>query len=228
MLCVLLMIFAISGPNAYALTFFPPDSKPYGLEYSEYGKIYWKWLVGLDDDGHPILDRTGEFCSNGQNISSFPVFFITGGGGGAVDRVCHVPEGKSLLIMLSSAEFSEIESDFQGIDSKLIEDTLIEAARTDQDKLNGLTLNINGTVYSQPELEKYRTSTGIFKAYFADNSLFETVPGAVPGTWRVASDNLYVITEPLKEGTYDIIVKGALCYPCLYSWDLGYRLIVSK
>lgn len=72
----------------------PPQSKPYGKTYGQWGADWWRWALSIPADSNPILDPTGASCGLGQ---SGPVWFLAGTGGAAVTRECSVPAGRALF-----------------------------------------------------------------------------------------------------------------------------------
>lgn len=74
----------------------PPNSRPYGKTYGEWGAEWWKWAASIPAAQNPGLDPTGRFGHIGQ---SGPVWFLIGlYGSGSVERTVNVPVGKALLI----------------------------------------------------------------------------------------------------------------------------------
>jgi len=205
--------------SVLAIEIFPPNSNLYGLAYSEWGIKYWQWLLAIPKDVNPDNDLTGAFCANGQTDSDSPIFFLTGGGNGT-EKTCHVPQGKSLLVMVSAMEDSDAEAGIIRSD-----DELVRAATSDQDNLRALKLTLDGREYSKEELLKYRTSTGVFEVVFADPNIFD----AKPGPSRAASDNTFVVTEPLKSGTYKVEFSGSLAKPDgeFAVWNVKYKIVVE-
>ncbi|MDF0682648.1 MAG: hypothetical protein P0116_16945, partial [Candidatus Nitrosocosmicus sp.] len=107
-----LALSSIMIVGAQPLKPYPPDVSPFGKSYEEHATDYWRWLVSIPNDQAPFNDNTGDRCSNGQNNSSSPVFYLTGSGGDAskINRTCIVPEGKGIFIMAESSATSKTES----------------------------------------------------------------------------------------------------------------------
>ena len=85
------MAQATGNPNPRVL---PPNSRPYGLTYTEWDVRWADWLFSIPSDQNPLGDPDGRFCQVGQ---SGPVFFLGSNFGGTSVRSCTVPAGKSLL-----------------------------------------------------------------------------------------------------------------------------------
>jgi len=199
-LFTMILFSNISYSNVFAIEIFLPDSKPYDVPYADWGEKYWKWFLAIPATSHPDNPDSGVSCDAGQKNSSSPVFYLTGGSDGTVKK-CNVPQGKSVLIMLSSMEASDKE--FPG----LSDEELIEAARSDQDQLTSLSMTLDGKNYAMPQLLKYRTLTGIFDVIFGDPPMFGV---SDPGPARAVSDNTFVITKPLEAGNHTVGFEGTL------------------
>lgn len=81
-------------------------------------------------------------------------------------------------------------------------------------------LKINDTKVNL-DLSKYRIHTKAFDVTFPQDAIF----GAEPGESKVVADGYYVITEPLKSGTYKINFGRNI--PNVFLFDLTYNLIVK-
>ena len=224
----------IAGPLQFmeavnSVKILPPDSKPYGLSYTEHIKNFWKWLASIPVDSSPMKDMTGEKCSNGQSASNSSVFYLSGGGGGTWERVCKIPVGKAVLIPVMTVVSTTNELE----EGKGTPGRLDKIAKDDQDSVNSLFLKINDDEYPFANLSKYRTHTDLFDVVYPQGAIF----GARPGVSNAIADGYYIITEPLAKGTYAIQYKGSLgCSPdqegCLpdtvtFAHDIKYKLIVE-
>jgi hypothetical protein len=214
---------------ANSVKIFPPDSKPYGLSYTEHIKNFWKWLASIPVNASPMKDATGEKCSTGQSASNSSIFYLSGGGGGTWERVCKIPSGKGVLIpvMTVVSTTNELEEG-QGTPARLD-----KIAKDDQDSVNSLYVKINDDEYSFANLSKYRTHTDLFEVVYPQDAIFS----ARPGVSNAIADGYYIITEPLTNGSYTVQYKGSLgCSPdqegCLpdtvtFAHDIKYKLIVE-
>jgi hypothetical protein len=206
------------------LSIFPPGGEPYGLSYSEHIKNFWKWILEIPANDNPTNDDTGDKCSIGQLNTNSSVFYLAFNNGGNSDRTCKVPAGKALFIPVMQVEISDKESPGSS------DAQLAEAAKNDQDSVNSLYLKIGDKEYNFDELQKYRTATDIFEVDYADNGIFGIVEG---GPSKVAADGFYIITEPLKKGTYPVHFKSSLictgeeCTEANFVQDIKYNIIVE-
>jgi hypothetical protein len=83
---------AQGNPNPRVL---PPNSRPYGLTYTDWAVKWVQWAMAIPAGESPFSDPDGRFCHVGQ---AGPVFFLGNNFGGTTVRSCAVPAGKALLI----------------------------------------------------------------------------------------------------------------------------------
>ena len=185
-----------------SVNIFPPDSKPYNLTYADHAKNYWKWALSIPASENPVNDQTGEKCTNGQSNTSSSVFYLTYNNGGKSERTCTVPAGKGLLIPVMQVEWSDKESPGASVQE------LATSAKKDQDSVNSLYLKIGDKEYTYQDLLKYRIHpTEPFEVIFPDNGIAGVAKG---GPSKSVADGYYILTEPLKKGTYPIHYKSSL------------------
>lgn len=188
------------GSNSVGI--FPLNSKPFGLSYEDHIKNYWKLALSLPNDVNPWNDETGNMCRNGQESLNSSIFYLPTGGGGNFTRVCKIPAGSGIFIPVLVGEFSLLEL---GKDAK--PEDLPVSAKNDKDNMHVFTLDIGDKKLDTEDLRKYGIVTSLFNLTFPENNLF----GTEPGSTLAAADGYYVITEPLKNGTYVIRTYGEMC-----------------
>jgi hypothetical protein len=236
-ICFTILIISSSlsfAVGAESVKILPPKGKPLGLSYEDHAINYWKWVLSLPIDKSPYKDETGASCANGQSSNS-SVFYLSGGGGGTHERTCKVPAGKAVLIPVITVETSEKE--IPGATPEYLR----KVATIDQDHVTSLKLKINDTVFFDEKYDggialsknasaaEYRTPTRVFDVVFPQNAIF----GASAGPSKAAADGFYIITEPLKKGTYDIEYSGSIfcelteCLDLTFAQDMKYKLIVE-
>ena len=203
-MCVFFTLFVTTsfaqGSNSVGI--FPPESKPYGLSYEDHIKNYWRYAISLPNDVNPWNDDTGKMCRNGQEAINSSVFYLPANGGGNSTRVCKIPAGSGIFIPILVGEFSLLEL---GKDAKVAD--LPGFAKNDQDNMHVFTLAIGNKKLGTEDIRKYGIVTSPFNLTFPENNLF----GTEPGSTTAAADGYYVITEPLKKGTYVIRTYGEMC-----------------
>jgi hypothetical protein len=204
---------------------FPPDSKPYGLSYTEHVKNYWKFLASIPASITPMTDMTGERCIAGQ-MDNASVFYLAGSGAKIQKepRICNIPSGHGIMFMAGSSIMNSIaESPGSTIDE------LNEAAKQDSAEAKDLYVEINGQQkYTNADIRKFQVNTGEMKVEFPKNG--DGIFGvSQPGSTKAVADGFYMITEPLKPGIYDIHIKGINMDGKIKigHTDLKYHLIVK-
>jgi hypothetical protein len=90
--------FAEDGRVAKAPRVAPILSKPEGQTYGRWAAEWWQWALGVPLDTNPLVDETGEQCTQRQVDN---VWFLAGTVvPGPVVRECTIPEGKALFFPL--------------------------------------------------------------------------------------------------------------------------------
>jgi hypothetical protein len=224
-LSILLFSFvSLPVAGSTSVDIFPPGSKPYGIPYAEHIKNFWKWTLGIPGKDNPINDPTGEKCATGQLNTNSSVFYLAFNNGGVSERTCKVPAGKGLFIPVMQVEFSDKEAPGATIEE------LSLSAKTDQDSVNSLYLNIGDKEYNYEDLLKYRTHTDGFELDFADNGIFGVIEG---GPSKAVADGYYIMTEPLQKGNYTVHFKSSLscldpgCAEPNFAQDIKYNIIAG-
>jgi hypothetical protein len=219
---------AVAGSSSVKI--FPPESKPYGLTYSDHIKNFWKWALAIPDNENPVNDQTGQKCTAGQSNTTgesntnSSVFYLTLNNGGISERTCTVPAGRGLFIPVMQVEWSDKEAPGASVEE------LSKSARKDQDSVNSLYLKIGNKEYNFDELNKYRIHTDPFDVVFADNGIYGVKEG---GPSKVVADGRYVITEPLPKGNHTVHYKSSLICPdpdCAepnFAQDIKYNIIAK-
>jgi hypothetical protein len=216
---IMLPVTASSSVNIH-----PPGSEPYNLTYADHAKNFWKWTLAIPAVENPVNDQTGEKCSNGQMNSNSSVFYLSFNNGGKSERTCTVPAGTALLIPVMQVAITD-----KDIPGASIEE-LDSATKKDQDSVNSLYLKIGDKEYNYDDLLKYRTHTNAFDVVWADKAIFGIIDG---GPAKAVADGFYIITEPLKNGTYPIHFKSSLICPdpdCAdpnFVQDINYKIIAE-
>jgi hypothetical protein len=224
---MLILLFCAVSPPVLASTspsIFPPDSKPYGLAYTDHAQNFWQWLLSIPASQNPTEDLTGERCMNGQENSNSSVVYLSPSPGGKAERECIVPTGKGLLIPVMVMEISDKEAP-----GSTVED-LHNAATKDQDGVNSLYLNVDNAEYTFDDLTNYRIHTNVFEVVWPDNGAFGVREG---GPSNAVADGHYIITEPLTSGNHSIHYKSSLscpdpvCIEPVFAQDVKYNIIAK-
>jgi len=178
-------------------------------------------MISIPIHQNPIFDGTGAKTVASQQFSSSPVFYLANARGVNVVRTITIPSGKGVLIPVMVVEVSDKERPGEPLDV---------IAKTDQDSVTDLYLNINGNVYGDTFLREYRipAPTAPFDVEFPDNPIYY----ASPGKSKAVADGYYIITEVLPEGNHEIRFKsslacqGANCFEPHFNTDVTYKITV--
>lgn len=89
--------------NDVATWLVPPYERVDGKEVKGHAEGFWRWLQARDPKQHPALDRSGQFCAEGQ---SGAVWFLAGGAAAdRIERTCSVPFGSNIVVPVITAMF---------------------------------------------------------------------------------------------------------------------------
>ena len=80
--------------------------RSYCKSYPEWSEDYWQWFLSIPENEHPVLDKIGSSCGNGEEGS---VWFIPGSFVGPVTRNCAMPANTSLGIFVKVKYCSNAE-----------------------------------------------------------------------------------------------------------------------
>jgi len=203
---------------------FPPETKPYGLTYSDHIKNFWKWILAIPAKENPINDRTGDKCGIDQSETNSSIFYLAFNNGGKSERTCKIHAGKGLFIPVMQVEISN-----KDLPNASVED-LTANTKGDQDSVNSLYLQIDNKELNYDDLVKYRTNTGGFQVDMADNAIFGIVKG---GNSTAVADGFYILTEPLTKGNHTINFRSSLicsdpdCADPNFAQDIKYNIIAE-
>lgn len=81
----------------------PPYERVDEKDIRGHAEGFWRWLQGRDPKRHPALDRSGQFCAEGQ---SGALWFLAGGAAAdRIERTCAIPFGSSIVVPVITALF---------------------------------------------------------------------------------------------------------------------------
>jgi hypothetical protein len=198
----------------------PPDSRPQGFTYGDWGAKWWQWSYSIPSSINPLFDETGERCSLAQNGT---VWFLVGTQGGSVVRQCTVPQGTSLFFPLLNTVCT-----IAGGDANTPEE-LDECATGLMNQVTSLELEIDGIRIQDEELRKYRAQSTVFTLNLPieDNMLgvnVDSTPAVAEGYW--------IFLESLPPGNHQIRFGGTAGDPTLttgvnFVTEATYHITVS-
>jgi hypothetical protein len=212
----LIAIFTPSFLNASnsGITFYGKNSSPYGIPYTEWPKIWWKYWLGIPDNEHPGVDYDSKKCSVHQQG---PVWFLPDviSKGNDVSYTlrqfsCEIPKGKAILFPLSTGACWLGLPDFKDVADKLSPNPKVDAdlkacAVSPQDNTRIVYVQMNGTKLDTNKLD--RATTSFFNVTLPKNPVTDIFQGIKSGTSRAIADGYFLFLPPLQEGTYLIGFK---------------------
>ena len=198
----------------------PPNAKPYGLTYGEWGARWWQWVFSLPTPVNPLYDTTGANAAAGQHG---PVWFLAGtftGGDASVARTVTIPAGKALLIPIVNVEGSLADTPQVKTYPEVV--ALCEQF---MDSVTIADLTVDGRLMRIGPNTRYRT--GLVESWYTlpeDNIL-----GLAPGTYApVAYDGYYAMLKPLSVGRHVIKIHGrGVWFESIFDTQATYNLTVG-
>lgn len=175
---------------------YTPNSKPYGLSFSQWTVRWWRWLLSLPKTENPAVDQTGTYSKLSQKNKN--VWFLAGTFDGYVERECNVPIGKSILMPIINYECS-----FADEPSITTSDELELKCKSEIDDIKNLILIIDDLSISN--LYSYRVRSPVFPVYLQEQNIL----GINPGRTEMITDGFWIFLKPLKMGTHKLTSTGS-------------------
>lgn len=180
----------------------PPNARPNGLTYGQWGAKWWQWLMSIPAPVNPNFDSTGANCGQGQ---SGHVWFLPQSFGGNFTRTCQIPSGKALFFPIFNDLFGAGVFDCDPTNPGVPCDvpTLRAAAAAWMDNPLLLEASIDGVPVQN--LNAYRAKSPTpFNITFPEDAVF----GIPSGTYYPhVSDGYWLMLAPLSRGTHTIHIK---------------------
>lgn len=197
---------------------FPPDAKPYGVNYGEWTAKWWQWTSLIPLQKNPATDTTGGNCAEGQNG---PVWFLAGTFGGKAERICTVPTGKAILVPIINSECSYLENPDLKTESELR-----NCVKVLQDETTHVEATIDGM--NIPPAELYRVQSPLLNVTFPKDN----TAGIPAGTTQGVSDGNWLFLKSLATGKHDLHFNGVSVDftstgSNTFAVDVTYHLIVK-
>jgi hypothetical protein len=195
---------------------FPPDSQPYDLTYGEWTAKWWQWVHSIPTENNPVLDQTGEDCTQAQNQTG-PVWFLAGTSAGSAERTCTIQAGKAILLPIINVVGVRTAAE--------TEEELLTGIKELIDTISTLEASVDGVPLQN--LSNYRVQSPFFNDTLPNDNLL----GVPEGTYLAISDGYWVFLEPLPPGQHEIRLRGAIIDPTgitpSFETAVTYHLIVS-
>lgn len=190
----------------------PPQSRPYGATYGEWGAAWWQWALAQPASVNPVLDPSGAYCGADQ---SGQVWFLAGTFGFTFDRVCTVPLGKALLFPVLNIAY--IRDPGETITVEEMRQLLASIVENPSD----LFVIVDGEEVADVGrwLERSPTFTVVLPG---DNILGDPYTGVTLGP--CVDEGFYILLPPLPAGDHTIRFGGTTWGG--FSTDVTYHLTV--
>jgi hypothetical protein len=195
-------------PNQANPRVFPPGSMPYGASFPEWTARWWKWVLGIPAASNPLLDSSGEFCSQGQ---SGPVWFLAGTVGGPASRSCSIPAGRAIFFPIVNVEIdapcpfpecaAALTAEDCAADPAGCEACLAGAAADFANSVTALDVELDGNALGS--LFDHRSASGLFTT--TANVSLQAFDTCITGELQpFASDGYWVMLAPLRPGEHTL------------------------
>lgn len=196
------------------------DSKPFGMNYSEWFGRYWQWLLSVPAADFPVNDATGTKCSLHQIDPN--VWFMAQPLDGSAQIKCFIPYGKAIFVPILKGECDYLS------DSRLkTESDLRECASSG---IRGALMQAEINAVKVENIQNLSAESPIFNLTISPDNIYG---GGPSGDTQAVAVGYALFFEPLPPGEYYIHVSASILDdPTLgtYSWavDTQYHLIVEE
>jgi hypothetical protein len=188
---------------------FPKEAHPYGKSVTRWAELLWSHIYAVPVDQNPLLDPTGQFCGVDQ---SGPVWFLPATPGSAlgtnVSRSCTIPEGKAVMMQLSSAlnDYPCPDPSFQPAPGQSLYDFLISAISPLFDGETGFAVSLDGVNINDPLSYRF-ASTNVF-TFHPDLSMVAFDSCITQTNMQGVVDGFYLLFKPMSPGQHTIVING--------------------
>jgi hypothetical protein len=189
------------NPNPGVL---PPQSKPFGASYGEWGSRWWQWVGRASAARNPVTDTDGRYCGEAQ---SGRVWFRAGTFGGRAERSCTVRPGTPLFIPIINA--FQINDPPPALQATFEQNLVTARGFIDAPPGPGSTLTASAEIDGRAlrQLNRYYAeSPSAFTLTLREGNAL----GAPAGVYTMgAAVGIYLILAPLPPGQHTIHFMGA-------------------
>lgn len=174
--------------------FFQTNSSPYGQSFVNWTEKWWQWAFSIPKALSPIIDKTGENCSKGQEG---PVWYLAGTTKNTfhAKRSCLIPHQKSILFPIIVSLFSRSEK------PAMTDEELVRYSSKDIDQTSFLQVIVDD--FSFTDLSEFRV-----QSFFNLDLIEGNIWNIPPGPTMAASDGFWVFLKPLSVGKHTIHFQG--------------------
>ena len=177
---------------------FDSNSTPYGIDYSKWTKLWWRWLVSIPKETNPASDNSGKYCSMSQNNQN--VWFLAGSFDDCVRRFkrnCAIPYGKAILFPVIN-----YQSSFSDQPSAKKEMMLERQCKNEIDIISEMHVSLDDQII---DVQKYRVRSGCFRVNMPTDNCLDIEPGMT----TIASEGYWLFLRPLPVGKHVLSSFGS-------------------
>jgi hypothetical protein len=202
----------------------PIFSTPGGQTYGRWAAEWWQWALGVPALTNPLLDATGEHCTQRQVDN---VWFLAGSvGPDPVVRECTIPEGKALFFPLINNFFGASLSDLPETRTE----EFVRAAAACVFPVE-LFAEIDG--FKIRRLDRFftgepRSQSPFFNVQLPPGNIFGVDAGSVPELVLTpsAEQGYYLFVRPLSLGEHTVRWQAEGCVASDSIQDITYNLTI--
>jgi hypothetical protein len=244
-LATLIVLGALLAANSVALAaggkgndnpgVLPLKANAFGKSYEEWSAAWWQWAYSLpaprpDGHPHPLFDRTGADCDEGQRGK---VWFLGGIIGTTdqprtdqVERHCAIPAGKAIFFPILNTEVDNVGAAKQ-LNKDQLRSLCIDLVKDPGD----MQVTIDGDPLRNPE--SYAITPTPFRYDIPDElvnngtSIYDFFGVTWPGEldeFGAYSCGYYVMLAPLSKGQHTVIIAASnpvVTFDVTYTLDIG-------
>jgi hypothetical protein len=190
-----------------------PPPAPANNSFKNLTARWWTWVYaqpardvnGGTNNTFPILDKTGEFATAGQENGIGPAnkyFFLAGTFGGDAERTVTVPQGKALFFPVINFEIDNAVKPPTNYD-------VPELKRRAEETIDSTTTHV--ATFDGVPVDNFRVESPVFDYTVpAENSIYDYFGLPFEGRIKpVVSDGYWAYIPPPTPGTHELTFTGA-------------------
>jgi hypothetical protein len=197
---------ARTGPNPML---YPKTAHPHGKPMYRWAELMWSYIYSIAPDQNPFFDTSGEFCAVDQDG---PVWFLPAVPGSSlgndVSRSCTIPQGKAIMLQMSSAlnDYPCPDPTFHPAPGQTLYDFLISAISPLFDNVTGFTVTLDGVNINDPLSYRF-FSPAVFDFHPSlDMVAFDSC--ITQPNMQGVVDGFYLLFKPMPPGQHTIVLVG--------------------
>lgn len=215
--------FAADGEGDWRPAIANIDSLPKGQTYGRWAAEWYQWVLGIPAAANPLLDTTGENCSQRQVDK---VWFLAGSSVGPVERTCTIPAGKALFFPLINTGYGAFLNDTPKTRTQ-------KYVRSIGSCTEAVQISVWIDDFQVPKPIRFFTGASgsqspFFNVQMPPGNLYGFDETVVPELLLspTAEQGYYLFIQPLPLGTHTIRWTASGCTPGA-SQDITYNLTVE-